>query len=385
MKQVAVLLDGQIRNDGRVRRVVESLSEQYFVDLYCVGSDFDDKSLFNEQVNVFHYHLSLSWWKINLRMDKKFSDLVRVFSIQQKEYDFIYCNDYPLLSTAVELKKQTLSNLIYDSHEIYIETINQFFPTNGWKAIYGYPLIWMNRFFHSNNEKKHILYIDQMITVCDSLKNYFEDRYKIENIFVIRNCPKHFEFSRNSDLIREQLKLPKGTKVLLYQGDVNLSRGIEKIVEAMSFLNENIHFVVLGAGAKFNEFRAKYANERIHFMGKVPFDLLYAYTSSSTMGITIIEPYNLSKKFSLPNKVFEYMVAGIPFITNNLPEASRIAREENCGFIIDDSSPESIAKGINDAFNNPNLKEMGMSGYNAIVEKYNWEKEVEKLINYISK
>lgn len=79
------------------------------------------------------------------------------------------------------------------------------------------------------------------------------------------------------------------------------------------------------------------------------------------------------------------MVAGIPFITNNLPEASRIAREENCGFIIDDSSPESIAKGINDAFNNPNLKEMGMSGYNAIVEKYNWEKEVEKLINYISK
>lgn len=154
MKNIAVLLNGQIRNDGRVRRVIESLSETLFVDLFCVKGEDDDSLLFNKNVNVFYYSMDTSWINKNLFMHKKFGDLKIQFEKLKKKYDFIYVNDYPLLSTGVELKNKFGGKLIYDSHEIYIETINQFFPQKGWKALYGKPLISFNRCFHSRMEKK---------------------------------------------------------------------------------------------------------------------------------------------------------------------------------------------------------------------------------------
>jgi len=383
MKKIAVLLDSQILNDGRVRRVIESLSEKFLVDFFCVKGESDDSLLFNKNVEIFYYSIDISWVKHNLFMHKKFEDLKIQFKKLKKKYDFIYVNDYPLLSTGVELKNKIDGKLIYDSHEIYIETINQFFPSKTWKKIYGIPLIKVNQLIHSKIEKKQVKQIDKMVTVCDSLKNYFEKKLPVKDVIVMRNCPKHFDFNTSSTIIRNKLNLSDKVKILLYQGDVNISRGIEKIAKAIPLVNENIHFVIIGGGTKLNEFKEKYSSNRIHFLGRIAFDDLYEYTASCDVGISIIEPYNLSKYYSLPNKIFEYMVANVPFITNNLPEASKIAKEENCGFIINDSSSEKIAEEINDIFNKSNLKEFGKNGHKAIVEKYNWEKEVSKVIKWI--
>jgi len=385
MKHVAILLDGKIKNDGRVRHTIESLSDWHKVDLYCVGSENDYQSLFNKNVKVIHYKMNLNWININLRMDKKFKGLRKSYLKNKNNYDFIWVNDYPLLSTGVFLKAKTGGRLIYDSHEIYIETINQFFPQKGWKALYGKPLISFNRCFHSRMEKKHLKYVDQMITVCDSLKIHFESIYPINNVMVIKNCPKNVKTFENKNLIRQFLKIDSRHKILLYQGDVNLSRGINKIAEAMKYVDENIHFVIIGDGTKLIEYKNKYQSANIHFMGKVDFNELYSYTASANVGISIIEPYNLSKKYSLPNKVFEYMSAGIPIITNNLPEASKIIKEANCGFVIDDSTSKSIAKAINEIFLKEDLAKFGQRGFNAVVNKYNWETETKKMLEYIEK
>lgn len=385
MKKIAILLDTQIRFDGRVRRIIESLSECHTIDLFCVHSSFDDNSLFNQNVNVYHYQIDNSWTKRNLFMHRRFNDLMLQIKKQSKSYDFIYVNDYPLLAMGVQLKQHFQCTLIYDSHEIYIETINQFFPKKGWKALYGKPLIAINKFIHSRNESKLINQVHQMITVCDSLKYYFEEKLNVKNVLVVKNCPKDLTIKHNPTLLRDKLQLPISDKIILYQGDVNISRGIEKMAKAMVFIEKNIHFIIIGGGTKLEDFKHKYASNHIHFVGKVPFEELYEYTTSVDIGLTIIEPYNLSKKYALPNKVFEYMVAEIPFVTNNMPEASKIAKEENCGFIIDDSSPEKIASAINAIFKRTDLKEMGKRGRKAVEEKYNWEKEVEKLLEFIKR
>lgn len=382
-KRIAVLLDSQVRNDGRVRRVVESLSESYFVDLYCASTDFDDSSLFSKNVSVLHYNLNQSWWKRNIRMDLRFNNLLQVFRKNNKSYDFIYSNDYPLLRTAVKLKKEVGAKLIYDSHEIYIETINQFFPIKGKKSIYGKPLTFINQLLHSRIESKFIKEVDQLITVCDSFKKFFEHKWGVKSTLVVKNCPKNIKVTQNPNLLRGKLKISNSDKIILYQGDVNISRGIDTLAEAMPFIDEKFHFVILGSGPKLEEFKRKYASSNIHFFGKVPFEELYEYTTSCDIGIMLIERYNLSKELTLPNKVFEYMVASKPFITNTLPEASKIANEEKCGFVIDDSSPQSIAKAINEILVMDDLTEMGKRGRKAVEEKYNWEKEVKKLIKYV--
>ena len=88
----------------------------------------------------------------------------------------------------------------------------------------------------------------------------------------------------------------------------------------------------------------------VHFHPKVPFAELIQYSASADIGILLIEAKNRSKELTLPNKVFEYMAAEIPVITNKLPEASSIVEQHNCGYIIDDSNPESIAAAVNNIF-----------------------------------
>lgn len=382
--KIALLLDGEIRNDGRVRRITESLSEFHQVDLFCVRSKFDDQTLFSENVRVFHYDLTLSWIKINFRIDKKFDTLFSLVFQQNKTYDLIYTNDYPLLSTGVRLKQAIGGKLIYDSHEIYIATMNQFFPQKGWKSLYGKPLTRINQWFHKQRERRHLKQVDQMITVCDSFKTYFETTYEAPPILVVKNCPKDVGEYIQTNLLREKLNLSAQDKILLYQGDVNISRGIEIVAHALKLLDDTIHFVVLGGGTKLNEFKEKYTQSNIHFYGKVPFEELYDYTRSADLCIMLIENYNLSKKLTLPNKAFEYMVAGRPYITNQLPEVSKIVKEENCGFVIDDSTPESTASAIQNAFKHQDLDELGRNGYDAVLNKYNWKNEFKKLLDYVS-
>lgn len=379
MKKIAVLLDIPVLHDGRVRRVVESLSEQNEVDLFCVKTTFDDSSLFEKNVRVFNYELNINWINRNLLFQKKFEKLPQLVLNKNIKYDFIYCNDYPLLETAAALKQKIGAKLIFDSHEIYISTINQFFPVSGWKVIYGKPLIWLNQWYHGNREKELVKQVDKMVTVCDSLKYYFEEKYHLQNILVVKNCPKNIQSIYKSDRIRQELKLKNDTWILLYQGDVNVSRGVDKVAEAMPLVNEHVHFVVIGGGNKLNEFKDKYSSSRIHFLGKKVFDELNEYTLSADIGILLIEGYNVSKKYALPNKLFEYMAAAKPIISNQLLEPARIINEINCGVLIDDSTKDSIAEAINKVFERNDLVKLGNNGYNAVLNKFNWEVEVQKL------
>ncbi|MBU3658442.1 MAG: glycosyltransferase family 4 protein [Flavobacteriales bacterium] len=387
MKKIAVLLDGSIASDGRVQRTVKSLSNYFKIDLfYCDPTPKDDDLFDSQNIKLIPYKLKESWFINNFKMHKKFPDLFEKVIQGNVKYDIIYSNDYPLLHTAVRLKLQIGAKLVYDSHEIYISTINQFFPQKGFKGIlYGKALTLINRFFHSKIELKNISYVDGFITVCDSFLDYFKNKYDIKNGVVLKNCPDILGEIPNTDKLRKQLKLTSDDKILLYQGVLNPGRGVENILNSASMFNENIHFVIIGGGPQelyLRNLAKKLSLKNTHFLGRVPFLELLNYTASADVGILLIEPINISKALTLPNKVFEYMVASIPFITNKLIEGSKIVNEEKCGYIIDDSSSIKIASGINNVFSNFD-KSKGNNGFNAIQAKYNWKTEFVDSMNMI--
>ena len=144
MKNIAVLLDGGIYSDGRVQRIIKSLSLNYNVFLYYCQPSENDRLIFNSK-NVFLNPYKIknrNWLTRNFFFNNKFNDLVNSVKSSKIKFSLIYVNDYPLLKSGVILKKITGSKLIYDSHEIYIETINQFFPTRGLKGkLFGAPMI----------------------------------------------------------------------------------------------------------------------------------------------------------------------------------------------------------------------------------------------------
>lgn len=388
MKKIAFFVDGQIAHDSRVCRLVNSLSSGFDIDLFYINGQKSDSLLFQREVNLFSGSITTNWIVRNILFHKSFSSLKHLFLKRDVEYEYIYCNDYPLLHLCYTLSKRHNTKLIYDSHEIYIATINQFFPEKGWKKLYGIPLILLNKFIHYRKESRLIRDVDLVITVCDSFKNYFENEYNLKNVLVLKNGPSismlpttradKFDELRETDI-----------PLILYQGNLNRGRGLENLIRAFGYLRGKMKLIILGNGmikSKLLEIQKNNNIDNVYFHKAVPQKELLEYTSSADAGIMIINPINISKKLTLPNKAFEYMAAGIPIISNKLPEVKNLIQENNCGYVINDKDPETIASELLALDLSNNITEqLGDNGKNAIMEKYNWETEVQKLLKLLKK
>ena len=124
---------------------------------------------------------------------------------------------------------------------------------------------------------------------------------------------------------------------------------------------------------------------KVRYLGKVPFEEVSRYYALADIGLVCIQPLE-RHKVSLPNKIFEYMAAGLPIIASNFPLWKKIVDDAGCGICIDPTDPEKIAEAILYLLDNPQLgKEMGENGRRAAKERYNWKKESKKLLEVYKK
>lgn len=390
INKIALIFEGTLKNDARVLREVTSLSEKWDINVFSSNVGEEENQSIPTNVKVIPYELSQRWLYRNVFFGKKYSSLLKI--INPFDYCALICIDYPTLQLGYKLKKiNPKLKLIYDSHEIYIETINQFFPRNGWKQIYGFPLIQFNQWFHSNRERKYIQKVDTAVTVCQSLRDYFLEKLGV-TFLVLRNCPSlvHIpeENKEKTDAKRSNFGLDADDFVLLYQGDINPGRGLFIMLEVMKQLPSNFKFIVLGNGMLLPTLKDKCKNESIknvQFLGRVPYKDLMAYTQIADLGINLIEPINESKRLSLPNKLFEYMSVGVPFLSNDLPEPKLLVEKYNCGVLVDYSDTQSIVERIQELSKNKSLlKNLGSNGQKAIQEELNWTVEFEGLMKELA-
>lgn len=383
-KKIAILGDSPLEYDARVQRLIKSFEIKGFdVDVYLPNLNKTDINIFNENVNFEYYELNNSWLNQNIFFWKKFSKVIKLVNSKKKDYSFIYINDYPLLFSGCKIKRQSKSLLIYDSHEIYIETINQFFPTEGLKKYYGFFLIRLNKMLHFKIEKRLIKHTDFRLTVCESFKIYFKKLYDVD-FNVLKNGPLEGADIKSSDKIRTKLNLKTHNKIILYQGVFNKGRGLKKLIKSFEFVNQSIHLVLIGDGPLKKELItiSKKLNN-VHFIPTVKQKELIYYTVSADIGVLLIEATNKSKELTLPNKVFEYMNAGIPYVTNNRPEALKIIYKYNCGFVFSDKNPKSIGQQFQEVIK-LDLKSIGLNGKKAIQNHFLWQNDFELFFNELN-
>ena len=390
MKKIALIFEGTLKNDARVLREANSLAEKWDVDVFSSQVENEDAKSVAENVNVIAYSLNQKWMNRNVFFGKKYDSLLKI--INPFEYCAIICIDYPTLRLGYKLKKNNPQlKLIYDSHEIYIETINQFFPRSGWKKIYGVPLIKINQFLHSKKEKRFIQSVDIKVTVCESLRKYFLKKLRAD-FLVLRNCPslthiKEINEEEKSSK-RADFNIANNDFLLLYQGDINPGRGLSIMLDVMKQLPSNFKFIIIGDGMLLQSLKDKCKNESIknvRFLGRISYKDLMTYTQIADLGINLIEPINESKRLSLPNKLFEYMSVGVPFLSNDLPEPKLLVEKYNCGVLVDYSDIQSIVDRIQSLSKDKNLlSALGNNGRKAINEELNWAVEFEKLLKALS-
>lgn len=299
-----------------------------------------------------------------------FFNLRLFFKLLFTKADLLYANDLDTLLPNYLVSKIKGLPLIYDSHELFCEVPElqlSPFKRNIW--------LWL--------ESRIVPKLNYCITVNQSIANIFTRKYKTP-FNVVRNIPETVSgFVAKS---KTELGLPTDKKLIIFQGaGINIDRGAEELVDAMLSV-DNALLLIIGSGDVWEELKLKVRSQKlegkVRMIHKIPKNELMHYTFNADLGISIDKPNNPNYYNSLPNKIFDYLQAGIPILASRLPEIEKIITQYNVGDFIPDHSPAAIAHSINVFLASEKTKIYGQNALNAAGEQ-TWEIEKRKLIAII--
>ena len=284
------------------------------------------------------------------------------------KYDLLVSNDLDTLLPNYLVSKLKHLPLIYDSHEYF----------TGVPEIQDRPLV---KWVWKRIEKLVFPGLKHVMTVSDSIAHQYESEYGLK-LLTIRNCSIKTE--QIIPFSRKELEINPDHLLLILQGiGINVDRGGEELIDAVS-LTDKVSLLVIGSGDQFGFLIEKMTKmgsaNQIKFIKKLEWKELMRYTRSADAGLSLDKNSNMNYNFSLPNKVFDYISAGIPVIATDLPEIAKIVHEYNCGILISEPSPEEISKAIIKLRDNRDL--LAELKHNATVasETLNWENESKKVV-----
>lgn len=287
------------------------------------------------------------------------------------DVSLIWANDLDTLSAAFLAAKLKRKMLVYDTHEFYTETpelVNRPIVQNIWRKI----------------ESAIFPKLSTIITVNDSIAELYKEKYK-KNIDVVRNIPEPVNIQ--STKTRKELDLPEEKKIILIQGaGINIDRGAEEACLAMQYIDHCI-LLIIGSGdvvPMLKKMTVEMGLEtKILFRNKMNFKELRQYTLNSDLGLAIDKDTNINYRYSLPNKLFDYLHAGIPVLSSDLPELNKILDHFDAGYKIFNHEPKHLAEVINNIFANNNEYQQKKNNATKAGKKLCWENEEKKLINII--
>jgi len=224
----------------------------------------------------------------------------------------------------------------------------------------------------------------KIITVSPLCAEELCRHFRIREVAVVRSIPAYCTVQK-SNLLRQHLKLREDTRIALYQGILQRNRGLDKLIRAAAFLDDNIVIVIMGAGNS-KELEAltisEKVTERVKIIQPVPYAHLLEWTASADIGLTLFPPdYSLSIRWCLPNKLFEYIMAGVPVLTTELDAVVDIIKTYEIGQVVTSVTPEAFGGAINTMLaDHIGLEHMRRNALNAARKELYWEKEQQNLI-----
>ncbi|MGC2422919.1 MAG: glycosyltransferase, partial [Nitrospirota bacterium] len=215
-------------------------------------------------------------------------------------------------------------------------------------------------------------FFDGVIVVDRTIGNKFKGRAT-----VVSNYP----YSPKNPL------LPKGRGKefkCVYAGGLSADRGLFKMIEAMEHLNRPARLILIGTLSDEDRVKAGKMKgyEKVEHLGSRSWSDVLNFLPECDLGLVLLQPvpaYILAGEGTI--KLFEYMASGLPVLSSNFVNLERIIKETGCGATVDPTDPKEIAKKIMYFADNPEVaKHAGENGRTAIIEKYNWEEEADKLL-----
>lgn len=358
-QRIVFAVTNDLTYDRRMFRICATLAESGAV-VTLIGRRFRDSDDFTpglfqgKRLKCFFNRGPLFYAEYNLRL---------FFFLLFTHFDIACACD---LDTALPVRmaagmKAKLT--VYDAHEYFTE-VPELIGRNFIKKIWdGIGLMTIPGF-------------DLRYTVGEELATIMSKRYKAF-FHVIRNIPSYVQ--HKDDTNRERTT----DKILLYQGALNVGRGLEASVQAMTELPE-WEFWMAGEGDITSNLRqlAKtlQIDDRVKFLGWVYSHDLPALMEKARIGINLREEGSLNDYYSLPNKFFDFIHAGLPSINMRYPEYVRICERFPCAILIDEVSPSVIAEAVRSLDQNEALYKVMVDVCHDAAMEFSWIHEGNKLI-----
>jgi glycosyltransferase involved in cell wall biosynthesis len=297
----------------------------------------------------------------------KFYNIRLFFYLLFHRFDLLVANDLDTLLPNFLVSKLKGIPLVYDSHEYFTgvpELQDRPFVRGVWKTI----------------ERSILPKLKFLITVSDPIAEQYFIEYGIRPV-TIRNCAPRSEHIK--PLTLSEMGIDAGNLILILQGaGININRGGEELIDAMGKV-ENVSLLIVGSGDVFEDLKAraieKGVSAKVRFISSLPWDEMMRYTKSADAGLSLDKNTNLNYRFSLPNKLFDYISAGIPVISGDLPEVTRIITENTCGVIIPEITPDEIGQAVRLLDSNRDLLAVLKQNAKSTSETLNWDTESKKV------
>lgn len=354
--RITVSVTNDLSTDQRVHKVCTTLAGNGY-DVMLIGRRLRNSLPVGRRYRTKRLRLLFSrsvlfYAEYNIRL---------FFYLLFVETDVFLSNDTDTLPANYLVSLIRRKPLVFDAHEMFPELPE---ITDRWLV----KAIW------TKIEDLIFPRIRYSYTVCRSVANIYNERYGM-TMQVVRNIP----LGVVSALSTEKPIDACGRKVILYQGSVNVGRGIERVIDAMPYLDGFI-FYVIGDGDVLEEMRLRverrHLSDRVIFTGRLPFERLLSYTSCADVGVNLLENRGLNYYYSLPNRIFDFMRVGVPVLSSDFPEIRNIVAHYGTGKLISHYEPEYIASTILGMVDQPVSEEL----FAVANVELTWENEVETVL-----
>lgn len=280
--------------------------------------------------------------------------------------DLLFSNDLDTLLPNFMVSKLKRTPLIYDSHEFFTEVpelVDRPKVQGIWKRI----------------ERMILPKLKWTLTVNASISGLYKDLYGVE-MKVLRNVPMASSLSEASS--RQELGLPTDKKIIILQGSgINMHRGAEEAVDAMQYMQGAL-LLILGSGdvVPFLKQRVQELKlqDKVMFKDRMPYTEMMAHTQVSDLGLSLDKDTNVNYRFSLPNKLFDYIQAGIPVLGSDLVEVKRIILDYGVGQVVTSFDPEQLAEQMQGILASEKMQEWKKNAQEAS-SQLTWENESKVL------
>ena len=359
-KKIIVSVTNDLSTDQRVDKICNTLLELN-LEVLVIGRSLPQSKPITRKYQTKRFKL---WFNKGALFYANYNIRLFFFLLLNKS-DVLWSNDLDTLWANYLISKWKNKKLIFDSHEYFTEVpelIDRPKIQKFWKRI----------------ENRILPNLKHVITVSQSISDLYNKEYNI-NVKLLRNVPTSSQQASEVENIKIE-----GKKIIIYQGAVNVNRGIEYMVSSMEYIDNAILYII-GDGDIFNEIShlisSSKLDHKIKMLGKIPMEQLKSYTQQADLGLSLEEDKGLNYRYSLPNKIFDYIHAGIPVLVSYLPEMKNLVDNYQLGGNIEKHEVKHIAEKISSIINDEHQITLWKENAKKAALELNWEKEKQVIID----